>query len=419
MSELKLDIDQALRFLDMLDPGGRHTIASEAPFGRNGDPLWEGGATSEAHQRKYLIEDITERQARGSNVYYGVNRPCPITEQQGARGKCNVEDIIAIRALAFDVDFTTKRTLETSDSFLRFVDSALIGVFRPSLVIDTGGGFQLIYLLKEFIAVQRYRPATTEAEIEENDQIDINCKAITELAQEIEHWLRPQVSSLPIKVDAMSNIDRVMRLPGTVNYPKAEKIAKGQVPAFAHIAVDYQIKCDIFALRHAVPRISVAPPQSARRDRRNTPPPNPHWPPYRKATVCCEFLRDHGLADTNEFYTLNVMLPLLGAAQDGELTLDEAEECFVTAISGGARYGTPGRGPRYFQRQWRSHLNSRRENHRTLATLYFVCKENGMTLPWFGVMYKDDFESQLRDMTEVEQIIDPDVMEIFDVKAKG
>ena len=30
---LKPDINQALAFLDMLDPGGRHTIASEAPFG--------------------------------------------------------------------------------------------------------------------------------------------------------------------------------------------------------------------------------------------------------------------------------------------------------------------------------------------------------------------------------------------------
>ena len=103
----KLDIDQALHFLDMLDPylNGRHTIASEAPFGGfDGGPKWEGGATFEVSQRHLLIEDITRRQARGSNVYYGVNRPCSVTEQQGYNGKCNVEDIESIRALAFDVD---------------------------------------------------------------------------------------------------------------------------------------------------------------------------------------------------------------------------------------------------------------------------------------------------------------------------
>ena len=37
----KLDIDQALTFLDMLDPGGRHVVASEAPFGgRDREPKW-------------------------------------------------------------------------------------------------------------------------------------------------------------------------------------------------------------------------------------------------------------------------------------------------------------------------------------------------------------------------------------------
>src|SRR5271165_4787164 len=108
---LKLDIDQALRFLDMLDPGGRHTIASEAPFGGfGGGPKWEGGATFEPSQRRWLIEDIKQRQVRGSNVYYGVNRACRVADQRGNNGKCNAEDIIAIRALAFDIDFTEKRT---------------------------------------------------------------------------------------------------------------------------------------------------------------------------------------------------------------------------------------------------------------------------------------------------------------------
>jgi hypothetical protein len=71
---LQLDIAHALSFLDMLDPGGRFTIASEAPFGGfGGGPKWEQGATFEPEHRRYLIEDIEARQARGSNVYYGVN----------------------------------------------------------------------------------------------------------------------------------------------------------------------------------------------------------------------------------------------------------------------------------------------------------------------------------------------------------
>jgi hypothetical protein len=109
-----LDIQEALGFLDMLDPGGRHTLASEAPFGPNGLPKSEKGATYEARQRPWLVEDIKARQARGSNVYYGVNRPCPVGEQKGFNGKCNVDDIITIRALAFDVDISKSALSTTS-----------------------------------------------------------------------------------------------------------------------------------------------------------------------------------------------------------------------------------------------------------------------------------------------------------------
>jgi len=50
---LELDIDHVLHFLDMLDRDGRHTIASEAPFGsKDGGPLWERGQTHEAHWRE-------------------------------------------------------------------------------------------------------------------------------------------------------------------------------------------------------------------------------------------------------------------------------------------------------------------------------------------------------------------------------
>jgi hypothetical protein len=150
---LSLDINQALSFLDMLDPSGRHTIASEAPFGgRDGGPKWEEGGTFEYEQRELLIEEIQKRQARGSNVYYGVNKPCSASNQKGLKGKCNVDDIIAIRALAFDIDIM-KRPFD-SKLLINFVDQKLTGMLRPSLLINTGGGFQLIYLLNKPINIK-------------------------------------------------------------------------------------------------------------------------------------------------------------------------------------------------------------------------------------------------------------------------
>lgn len=416
---LKLDIDQALHFLDMLDPGGRHTLASEAPFGRDGGPRWERGATFEFEEREWLIKDIQERQARKSNVYYGVNRPCSAAKQEGSFGKCNVDDIVRVRALAFDIDFMRPRTDRIVHLLKEFIAHNLTDALRPSLVVDFGGGYQLVYMLNEHINIELFRPAVNIEQEDINDQNRVNRAAIRRLADEFETLLRklvPLELNDHIKIDNMSNLDRVMRLPGTVNYPKAEKRAKGQVEALAHIAEDYQIKCDIYLLRSKVPRSSLITVPPVKRATPYVARPNPQWPPYRKARACCQFIYDHGLADTNEWYTLNVMLPLMGAMRDGELTAEEAEECFVLAISGGARYGLQGRGERYFARQWRSHLNSSRSGHRTLGTLIYVCKQHGMELPWIDtVVWQQDFERQRKELAELKQTIS--VEDTNDVKS--
>jgi hypothetical protein len=202
-----------------------------------------------------------------------------------------------------------------------------------------------------------------------------------------------------IKIDNMSNVDRVMRLPGTINYPKAEKVAKGQVPALAHIAVDYQCRCNVFELRKQVPRATVTPSFAPRRpfvQRLNS-----KWPPSRKALFCCEFIRDNGAADSNEIYVKKVMLPLIGSMINGELTIEEAEECFLEAVCDGERYGSPGRGLGYFKRQFKSHLGSRRSDHAGLGALINFCKSLGMELPWKNeVSWEDSFQKQLEELSE-------------------
>lgn len=288
----RLDITPT--FLDQLDPDGRHTIASEAPFGRDGGPLWEQGATFEPDHRQYLIEDIEKRQARGSNVYYGVNRPCSAADQQGRNGKCTVDDIIAIRALALYLDHFTDAEL---------INAKLAGDLKPSIIINTGGGLHLIYLLKQVINVNLYRPPADDEQERINGLLTDARTSVSQLAHDFEALLRSIFPAL--KIDNMSNVDRVMRLPGTVNYPKAEKLANGQVEALAHIAIDNRIKCDPRQLRLHVPRL--APPRTSKQ--KFEAPKDSQWPPYRKAMTLCEFIRDDGLADTNEIYTHWVMLP--------------------------------------------------------------------------------------------------------------
>jgi len=396
-----LDIDQSLRFFDLLDPEGRHTLGSEAPFGGPGNgPKWEQGATYGASQRDWLIADIKKRQARGSNVYYGVNRPR--SHPQGNSGKCSVDDIIAIRALAFDIDII-KRPFDNR-LLLDFINERLTGALRPSLLINTGGGFHLIYLLEQFLNVE------LSQDQKRDERVVANRRNVTALAHDFESLLRKMIplENEYVKIDSMSNIDRVMRLPGTVNYPKAEKIAKGQVESLAHIAVDYRCKCNIFELRNAIPKVSVAPVAKYTKFVRL---PHSKWPEYRKAVDVYEFVRDQGLADANEIYSHMVMLPLIGAWLDGDLTELQAEECFLEAVSGGARYGTMGRSMGYFKRAFRSHLGVRRHDHAHLGKLIGFAKEHGYIPPWKDeVSWEDEFIKQQKELSETRQSVDEEII---------
>jgi hypothetical protein len=415
MSELKLDISKALEFLDELDPNGRHTIASEAPFGgKDSGPRWEGGATYEPEMRPEMIKDIERRQAKGSNVYYSVNRPCKVTERQGNYGKNNIDDIIAIRALAFDIDFTKEKTTQLIDSMLKFIDQTLPE--KPSMVISTGGGFQIIYLASEIFKIKLYRPAITDEQKERNNQtIYIRSLIATELSHNVEQWLRSKVPhDLSIKIDNMSNVDRVMRLPGTVNYPKLEKIAKGQKPALATVLVNYHRKIDILQLSSQVPRTQQQP-ERTREKKTFIPRSDDPWTPYEKAKACVEYIRDNGLADSNEDYTLHVMLPLIGAIHDenkhNQLSIEEAEELFLEAVSGGERYGMDGRGEGYFRRQWRSHRPElRRGGQKGIGGLIWFATENGFKLPWKGtVLWEPSFQVQEKELSEKRDIVPDDV----------
>jgi hypothetical protein len=406
MAELKLDIDQALHFLDILDPNGRHTIASEAPFGgKDSGPRWEGGATYEPERRNDLIDDIKKRQARKSNVYYSVNRPCHIREQQGAYGKNNIDDIIAIRALGFDID-----VLVDKETAIELMNKNLKDDLEPSIIISTGGGYHLIYILDRPWKIKLYRPAKDDAQKKNNAKAIQVRSNFTQIAHSFEVQLRAIFPTW--KVDNMSNVDRVLRLPGTVNYPKLEKIAKGQTPALARILVENCHRIDIQKLNILIPA-TQAQPEKIRTS--FIPRANDPWTPYAKAKACIDFVRDNGLADTNEAYTHHVMLPLIGAVHDenkhNQLTLEEAEELFLEAVSGGERYNTMGRGEGYFRRQWRSHRPElKRNGTKSIGGLVWYCTENGFKLPWKNVVsWEPSFKAQEKELSEKRDVVPEDV----------
>jgi hypothetical protein len=136
--------------------------------------------------------------ADGCNIYYSSNQPAPGTNKKPLKS-----DIQFIRCWHADVDAKDGRTLE----------QALVDIGKmplpPSFIVATGGGYQPIWMLSEPVQ------ATTIT-------IDRAERAGMRLAK-------------LLGGDAVQNVDRILRVPFTVNYPNAKKRAAGRKPCLSGI----------------------------------------------------------------------------------------------------------------------------------------------------------------------------------------
>jgi len=171
----------------------------------------------------------------GKGVYWTVNE-C----QPGVNKKCSRADIVAQRFLHVDID------PPKDDSAFNVAERAAALAclpLEPSFVIASGGGLGAFWRLD---APLHDAPACTEAN-----------KALETL----------------LGGDHCHNVDRVMRLPGTINWPNAKKRAAGRVPAMATILESDVGVCHRFAdLTAAYPLVSV-PVASAPDKASNEPMP--------------------------------------------------------------------------------------------------------------------------------------------------
>ena len=137
----------------------------------------------------------------GKNIYWSPNCVTP-----GLNKKAQKTDIVTARFVVGDADFYK----EADPVHARMqIQRKLQGfTMPPSFVIDSGNGQQPFWRLRDanldHAAVER---------------------------------VNAQVRSL-IGGDSVQNIDRVMRLPGTVNYPNDKKLGLGLVPVMASVAAE-------------------------------------------------------------------------------------------------------------------------------------------------------------------------------------
>jgi hypothetical protein len=135
----------------------------------------------------------------GRNVYWSVNRVA-----EGTNKKPGKADIVAARFAHVDID--PPKGGGVFDKLKTQAELATLPV-PPTLIIDSGGGLQAFWRLAG--------PASPD------DVESVN----RSLAQRLGG-------------DNCQNIDRLMRLPGTVNYPNAKKRADGRTTSLAKVIYD-------------------------------------------------------------------------------------------------------------------------------------------------------------------------------------
>lgn len=135
----------------------------------------------------------------GRNVYWTTNQVA-----EGCNKKPSKADIVAARFAHVDID--PPKNGGPFDKLQAQAELLALSV-PPNLIIDSGGGLQAFW---------RLSGPSSLAEVESVNQ---------SLAERLGG-------------DHCHNIDRLMRLPGTVNYPNSKKRAAGRTPVLAKVIYD-------------------------------------------------------------------------------------------------------------------------------------------------------------------------------------
>lgn len=181
--QVKPDTAAAIAFLEAVHPDGLWPLTAIKPAA--GSPTGRVFLPSERAQAVGWIDALQGV----AGLYYSVNEV-----RAGFRGvKATKADIRAAHYTHVDID--------DIDGLARLKAYRL----KPSFIVFSGGGYQAFWKLAE--------PATDLDRVER-----INRQLAADLGG-----------------DNCHNIDRIMRLPGTINVPNAKKQAAGRVPTLAHV----------------------------------------------------------------------------------------------------------------------------------------------------------------------------------------
>ncbi len=196
--------DQALEFLQRFYPDGLWALTSIRPDKKA------------IETRTFAADTLDEARAwidkyNGKrNIYFSANQPKGLVKKKANKG-----DIAFACVLHVDLDCRAGEELEPELERLRLLveegENWPKDIPRPQVALFSGGGYQCFWVLDN--------PVEIGGDLEKAVEFERYNKAL----------------ELALGADNCHNVDRIMRLPGTLNIPDEKKLKKGRVPVEARL----------------------------------------------------------------------------------------------------------------------------------------------------------------------------------------
>ena len=194
-----------VEFLEMLRPGGPWILSAIVPDGTIKTITAKTGDNVRAFVSKYNGR---------RNLYYSVN-----PTRKAMTSKAAKTDIAAIEYLFADLDPKKDETPAAAKArFLLALDELQP---EPTAIIDSGNGIQVLLKLAEPITL----PEPVVATNAEGKRIKVFPADTAALIDDVESRVKTLMETLG-SVAGTQNIDRILRLPGTINLPNAKKLSE-------------------------------------------------------------------------------------------------------------------------------------------------------------------------------------------------
>jgi hypothetical protein len=217
---LRPRLSEAVKFLQLLRPGGPWLLIAIHP--ERGRPIAEtcttlshGPGEPDGQGEDFILHHNVAHKGHGPlGIYYSVNPTrAPISK------KATKKDIAAIEFVLADLDPNEDETSDAAKA--RYLAQLETFEPKPTAVVNSGNGLNVLWRLQDRIVLGELINGKFSAE----DQAKI---------ADVEARSQAIMVRLGSKAGTQ-NVDRVLRLPGTVNHPNAKKRKDGRVPCLSKL----------------------------------------------------------------------------------------------------------------------------------------------------------------------------------------